>query len=92
MSIYFIRYGDAGAIKIGNGECTIGHKLTPSLVACENCGCIITAPESVGMHVNGRNKQTVLEHLGMKWLPYTVADWQKIIAGEWDHSKYPNQI
>lgn len=74
-----------------NGECNIGHKLTPSLVACEGCGCIITGPETAGMHVNGRDKQRTLTRLGMKYLPYTVGDWQKIIAGQWDHSKYPNE-
>lgn len=73
------------------GLCVIGHKLTASLVSCENCGRIITDPESAGMHVNGRSKSVTLARLGMKWLPYTVSDWQKIIAGQWDHSKYPSQ-
>lgn len=74
-----------------NGECTIGHKLAPSLVSCENCGRIIVNCDD-GMHVNGRDRQTVLQHLGIRWLPYTVEDWRKITAGEWDHSKYPNKI
>lgn len=72
-----------------NGECCIGHKLTPSLVCCEKCSCIITAPETAGMHVNSRNKNALLIAHGMKWLPYTVEDWRKIIAGQWDHTKYP---
>lgn len=70
-----------------DGRCVIGHKLAKDLVTCEGCGEIPSYP--LHLHVNGRNPYTLLAAHGLKWLPYTLADWKNILSGNWDRNIYP---
>ena len=70
-----------------DGLCTIGHKLSKSLIACETCGQLVSYAD--GLHVNSRNKHALLKEHGMFWTQYNLEDWRKILAGRWDHNKYP---
>lgn len=70
-----------------DGRCTIGHKLAKDLVTCEKCGEIPSYP--FNLHVNSRNKYALMDAHGLKWLPYTVEDWENILSGNWNSNLYP---
>lgn len=67
--------------------CLVGHKLAKDLVTCEKCKEILSYPYH--LHVNSRNKEALLDSHSMKWVPYSVEDWRKIIRKEWDTDRYP---